>query len=54
MIRRLDKVAVVGVNGAGKSTFLKTICGMTEPTSGTYQLGSNIELGSVSQHSVEV
>jgi ATP-binding cassette subfamily F protein 3 len=54
MIRRLDKVAVVGVNGAGKSTFLKTICGMTEPTSGTYQLGSNIELGYFSQHSLEV
>src|SRR5512146_2128591 len=32
IIRRQQKIAVVGVNGAGKSTFLKTIAGQTEPT----------------------
>ena len=35
MVRRLDKIAVVGVNGAGKSTFLKILAGETEPTAGS-------------------
>jgi len=34
VVRRLDKVAVVGVNGAGKSTLLKTIYGEVTPTHG--------------------
>lgn len=53
-IRRLDKVAVVGVNGAGKSTFLKTICGLTEPTTGHTQMGPSVEMGYFSQHSMDV
>jgi ATP-binding cassette subfamily F protein 3 len=54
LIRRLDKIAVVGVNGAGKSTFLKVICGLTEPTEGRVTLGSAVKLGYFSQHSLEV
>ncbi|MFZ9595302.1 MAG: ABC-F family ATP-binding cassette domain-containing protein [Bdellovibrionia bacterium] len=54
VVRRLDKVAVVGVNGAGKSTLLKTICGQTEATSGHVQLGANVHVGYFSQHSLEV
>ena len=54
VVRRLDKVAVVGVNGAGKSTLLKTICGQTDPTTGVCQLGANVHLGYFSQHSLEV
>ena len=37
-IRRLEKIAVVGVNGAGKSTLLKVICGETKATSGLVNL----------------
>ncbi|MGE3972946.1 MAG: ABC-F family ATP-binding cassette domain-containing protein [Bdellovibrionales bacterium] len=54
LIRRLDKIAVVGVNGAGKSTFLKVISGLTDPTSGRVALGSGVKLGYFSQHSLEV
>lgn len=54
VVRRLDKVAVVGVNGAGKSTLLKTICGQTEPTSGVVNLGASVKVGYFSQHSLEV
>lgn len=54
VVRRLDKIAVVGVNGAGKSTFLKTVCQQTEPTSGTAQLGANVSVGYFSQHSLDV
>jgi ATP-binding cassette subfamily F protein 3 len=54
MIRRGDKVAVVGVNGAGKSTFLKVLAGETEPTAGTVTLGANVAAGYFSQHAMEV
>lgn len=54
VIKRLDKIAVVGVNGAGKSTFLKVICGMTDPTSGTANVGAGVKVGYFSQHSLEV
>ena len=54
MVRRGDKIAVVGVNGAGKSTFLKTLAGQTEPTQGNVTLGANVFPGYFSQHSMEV
>jgi ATP-binding cassette subfamily F protein 3 len=53
-IRRGNKIAVVGVNGAGKSTFLKTLAGHADPTSGSLNLGANVELGYFSQHAMEV
>ena len=45
---------MVGVNGAGKSTFLKVLAGQTEPTGGSVTLGANVELGYFSQHAMEV
>lgn len=54
LIRRKDRVAVVGVNGAGKSTFLKIITGQTDCTSGTYTVGSSITTGYFSQNSLDV
>ncbi len=54
IVRRQDKIAVVGVNGAGKSTFLKVIAGQTEPTAGRSALGANVELGYFSQHAMEL
>lgn len=40
-----QKVAVIGPNGKGKSTFLKTIMGDIPPLSGNYLLGHQIEVG---------
>ena len=54
MVKRGDKIAVVGVNGAGKSTFLKTLAGETEPTQGTVGIGANVHLGYFSQHSMDL
>jgi len=54
VIKRLDRIAVVGVNGAGKSTLLKLIAGQTEPTSGTCQIGSQVSMGYFSQSSLDV
>ena len=54
VVRRLNKVAVIGVNGAGKSTLLKIVTGQTNPTSGTSTIGANVKVGYFSQHSLEV
>lgn len=54
IVRRQNKIAVVGVNGAGKSTFLKVIAGQTAPATGSVALGANVELGYFSQHAMEV
>jgi ATP-binding cassette subfamily F protein 3 len=54
MIRRSEKVAVVGVNGAGKSTFLKCLAGQTEPTAGSAVIGASVNLGYFSQHALEI
>ncbi len=54
MIRRHEKIAVVGVNGAGKSTFLKVLTGQTKPSTGFVTLGANVFPGYFSQHSMEV
>ncbi|MEE3079344.1 MAG: ABC-F family ATP-binding cassette domain-containing protein [Bdellovibrionota bacterium] len=53
-IKRLEKLAVVGVNGAGKSTLLKTICGQTDPSGGEVVIGPSIKLGYFSQYSFDV
>lgn len=40
-----EKVAVIGPNGKGKSTFLKTVMGQVPALSGNYLLGHQIEVG---------
>jgi len=54
MIRRLDKIALVGINGAGKSTLLKIVAGETQATEGRCHLGASLEVGYFSQHALEV
>jgi len=54
VVRRGNKIALVGVNGAGKSTFLKVLAGQTEPTGGSFTLGANVNLGYFSQHAMEL
>lgn len=54
LVKRLERVAVVGVNGAGKSTLLKCIANLTEPTSGKVEVGANVSVGYFSQYSMDV
>jgi len=54
LVRRGDKIAVTGINGAGKSTFLKILAAQTEATSGSVTIGANVEIGYFSQHSMEL
>lgn len=37
-----ERIGIVGSNGAGKSTFLKTLCRIYEPTSGTIRVTGNV------------
>lgn len=54
MVTRQEKVAVVGVNGAGKSTFLKVLAEKIEPTNGTARIGASVNMGYFSQHSMDI
>lgn len=44
-LRRNEKLAVVGFNGIGKSTFLKTIYGLIPKISGDFELAEKIKIG---------
>lgn len=44
-LTRGETVALIGPNGIGKSTLLKTLVGQLEPTTGTIQFGSHVKLG---------
>ncbi|MGE0764427.1 MAG: ABC-F family ATP-binding cassette domain-containing protein [Bdellovibrionales bacterium] len=54
LVKRLDRVAVVGVNGAGKSTLLKIVSGQAEQTEGQLQIGPSTVLGYFSQNSLDL
>lgn len=54
LVKRLDKIALVGINGAGKSTLLKIIAGQTNSTEGSCTLGASLEVGYFSQHALDV
>ncbi len=45
-----DKVALIGKNGCGKSTFLSTICGISLPMGGTVKHGSRLNIGYFDQN----
>jgi len=53
-IRRGQKIAILGDNGVGKSTFLKTAAGRLEPLGGKISIGNNITIGYFDQHSAEI
>lgn len=44
-----DRVALVGKNGAGKSTMLKVICGLQKPTEGNVAIPSDTTIGYLPQ-----
>ena len=49
VINDKDRIALVGKNGAGKSTMLKILCGMEKPTAGTVSVSSESTIGYLPQ-----
>ena len=49
VINNKDRIALVGKNGAGKSTMLKIICGLQKPTSGTVSIPNDTTVGYLPQ-----
>lgn len=44
-LKRGEKLGILGGNGLGKSTFLKTIVGKITALSGEYRFGTNVQIG---------
>lgn len=49
LIKKTDKIGLVGKNGAGKSTFLKLLQGMYQPDGGTINIQKSVSLGYLPQ-----
>ena len=49
VINERDRIALVGKNGAGKSTMLKILCGMQKPTSGSVSVPNDTTIGYLPQ-----
>lgn len=51
-LKRGEKLGILGGNGLGKSTFLKTIVGKIPALSGEYRFGTNVQIGYFDQQMV--
>lgn len=50
---RGQKIAIIGPNGIGKSTFLKTLANVINPLEGSFKLGHNVSLAFFAQDQLE-
>jgi ATP-binding cassette subfamily F protein 3 len=48
-VERLERVALIGPNGSGKTTFLRTVLGQLEPVAGAVKLGGGLKIGYFAQ-----
>ena len=49
-LRRQEAIAIVGPNGIGKTTYLKTLLGRLEPKAGQVSIGTGVEIGYYEQN----
>ena len=47
-----DKIGIIGINGTGKSTFLRVLAGQTEPDGGTLARNPNVQISFLPQNPV--
>jgi ATP-binding cassette, subfamily F, member 3 len=52
-IERGQKLGIVGPNGAGKTTLLRLLLGQLAPMTGTWKIGSNVDIATFAQHQVD-
>ena len=48
-----DRIGLLGRNGQGKSTLIKTLCSVLKPVNGTVTLGKGIKIGYFAQHELD-
>ncbi len=48
-----DRIGLLGRNGQGKSTLIKTLCSVIKPVHGTVTLGKGIKIGYFAQHELD-
>ncbi len=48
-----ERIGLLGVNGAGKSTFIKAMCGELPPQSGVVERASSLNIGYFAQHQID-
>jgi ATP-binding cassette subfamily F protein 3 len=48
-VRRGERIGLIGPNGSGKTTVLRTLVGQIEPLAGRFALGHNVQLGYYAQ-----
>lgn len=53
-LKKGERIAVLGENGKGKSTLLKTLVGILEPLGGSFTIGHNVEWGYFDQQKAVV
>ena len=53
-LKKGDRLAIIGENGKGKSTLLKTLVGMIKPLGGSFTFGPNVEWGYFDQQKAVV
>jgi ATPase subunit of ABC transporter with duplicated ATPase domains len=51
---RGDHIVIIGRNGAGKSSLLRCLAGVQEPTNGVVELGTNVTLGYFAQEHEQI
>lgn len=52
-VKRGDRIGIIGGNGLGKSTFIKTIMGIVPKFSGEYHFGTRVNIGYFDQQMAE-
>jgi ATPase subunit of ABC transporter with duplicated ATPase domains len=51
---RGDRIVIIGRNGAGKSSLLRCLAGVQEPTTGSVTLGANVTVGYFAQEHQQI